>query len=33
MEESFLSDPEIENPFANIMRAIPLIPAPPIPMK
>ena len=31
--DSFLSDPETENPFANIIRAIPLIPAPPTPIK
>ena len=31
--ESFLSEPETDNPFASIILAIPLIPEPPIPIK
>ena len=31
--ESFLSEPDTVKPLANMMRAIPLIPAPPIPIK
>ena len=33
MADSLLSEPDIEKPFASIIRAMPLIPAPPTPIK